>query len=722
MSVRVLVLAVIAATLLAAGSDSPASADPTCTDSWTNAAGGAWSNPGNWSSGVPTPTSQVCITLAGTYAVEITAADGTETVAGFAIGGASGTQTLQIDATAQLIVNGISENQANGAISNQGTFLVPSNQTFNQGQGTTSGNAITISNAFLNFTSGIGGASSFLITNVGNSVLSGSLTMTESVELSSATVTWNGPFTNAGTISAAGTSALSVTGGVSNLGLIRAEAGSSGLLQLSGTFLNLAGGAGGIVDNGAVTFSGSLANTGSIVVGGGATFTNNGVVSNSVGGSIANSGDFIVTSNNTFNEGLGSVTGNAITISNAFLNFTSSSGGPSSFAITNIGSSIVTGTIAVAETLILLPGATESGSLTNNGTIDSMATSAGTFINGSVINNGTFRAESGHATTITGDFSQSSGGTLRIDIGDPTNFGRLTISGTATLDGQLNVITSGFTPSAGAAFAVIHSTGARSGEFAGYTYTGQTYTPQYLANGLTLVVGSLAPTLTSIAVTPANPSIANGASRQFTATGTYSDGSTADITAAVTWASGSTGVATISAAGSAHGVGPGTSTISATLDAVSGSTVLAVVAPTLTSIAVTPANPSIANGASRQFTATGTYSDGSTADITATVKWASGSTGVATISAGGLARGVGPGRSTISATLDAVSGSTVLTVVAPPPDEQCGDAGESRDHQRHESAAHRDGHLFGQRGRGDRGRDSHRHHRCQQQHRRGKPD
>ena len=46
-----------------------------------------------------------------------------------------------------------------------------------------------------------------------------------------------------------------------------------------------------------------------------------------------------------------------------------------------------------------------------------------------------------------------------------------------------------------------------------------------------------APTLTSIAVTPANPTISTGGgTQQFTATGTYSDLSTQNITTQVTWA------------------------------------------------------------------------------------------------------------------------------------------------------------------------------------------
>jgi hypothetical protein len=95
---------------------------------------------------------------------------------------------------------------------------------------------------------------------------------------------------------------------------------------------------------------------------------------------------------------------------------------------------------------------------------------------------------------------------------------------------------------------------------------------------------------------------------------------------------------------------------------VSGSTSLTVSAPTLVSIAVTPANPTITSGADQQFTATGTYSDSTTADLTSTLTWASGTTSVATITTNGLAHAVAPGQSTISATLGTVSGSTTLTV------------------------------------------------------------
>ena len=173
-------------------------------------------------------------------------------------------------------------------------------------------------------------------------------------------------------------------------------------------------------------------------------------------------------------------------------------------------------------------------------------------------------------------------------------------------------------------------------------------------------------TLTSIAVTPTNPSIKAGASQQFTATGTYSDNSTQDITAQATWASGTMSVATITSGGNATGVAAGTSVITATLNGVSGNSSLTVIG--LSSIAVTPLNPSVALGLTQQFTATGTYSDNSTQDITSQVTWNSATQGVATISAAGLASTVMQGTSDITATLGGItSPPSTLTVTAPVP-------------------------------------------------------
>ena len=181
-------------------------------------------------------------------------------------------------------------------------------------------------------------------------------------------------------------------------------------------------------------------------------------------------------------------------------------------------------------------------------------------------------------------------------------------------------------------------------------------------------------TLTSIAVTPSNPGIVAGTTEQFTATGTFSDNSTQDLTSQVTWASADASVATVSniagSRGLATALAAGTSTISATLGTVTGSTLLTVTAATLDSIAVTPANPSLAVGRSRQFTAMGSFSNGTTQDLTTQVTWASANTALATISnapgSQGLASALATGTSSITATLGTVTGTTVLTVVPAP--------------------------------------------------------
>lgn len=184
-------------------------------------------------------------------------------------------------------------------------------------------------------------------------------------------------------------------------------------------------------------------------------------------------------------------------------------------------------------------------------------------------------------------------------------------------------------------------------------------------NGNVIVVG---PALESLAVTPADSSLAIGAARAMHATGTFSDASTADVTGSVTWTSSVPARATITAAGIARGVAVGAVTLTAQQGAVMGSTSLTVTPIELISIAVTPATPSVVAGQTQQFTATGTYTDLSTMNVTTAATWASSAFAVATIAnvAGskGLATTVAGGTTTISATIGAVVGNTVLTSTA----------------------------------------------------------
>jgi len=180
----------------------------------------------------------------------------------------------------------------------------------------------------------------------------------------------------------------------------------------------------------------------------------------------------------------------------------------------------------------------------------------------------------------------------------------------------------------------------------------------------TLQVNSAATNLASISVSPTASSLPVNTSQQFTATGTYKDGSSRDLTALVSWASTFSSIATVDVTGVATGMSAGSTTISASLGGVTGSTSLTVTAPTISSIVITPDGLTLGIGIGQQYTATAIYSDGSTQDLVSGVTWSSSATGVATINSSGLATTVRAGTATITAKVGSFTDTTQLTVVA----------------------------------------------------------
>ena len=193
---------------------------------------------------------------------------------------------------------------------------------------------------------------------------------------------------------------------------------------------------------------------------------------------------------------------------------------------------------------------------------------------------------------------------------------------------------------------------------------------------LTATVGSVPPatlsftvspaTITAMTITPAAPSIPKGMNTQCTVRGTFSDTSTQDLTFDANWASSASVVASVSDAASSKGfakaLGVGTSTITATFDGISGTTLLTVTEVVLQSIAVSTANPSILSLSSASFKAIGYYSDGTTGDITSLAAWTSSRPDIATIAASGAATTLLQGTTSISATLGGISGTANLKV------------------------------------------------------------
>src|SRR5208283_4480253 len=130
--------------------------------------------------------------------------------------------------------------------------------------------------------------------------------------------------------------------------------------------------------------------------------------------------------------------------------------------------------------------------------------------------------------------------------------------------------------------------------------------------------GMCKPTLQTIAVTPANPSLASGLSMPFYATGSYGDGSTHDLTTSASWSTDNSGAASITASGLATALTSGSTNVFAALGSLQGSTTLAV-KPSLVSIQVNPASPFASVGGVQAFTAIGTFNDGSTQNLTTSV-------------------------------------------------------------------------------------------------------
>lgn len=89
-------------------------------------------------------------------------------------------------------------------------------------------------------------------------------------------------------------------------------------------------------------------------------------------------------------------------------------------------------------------------------------------------------------------------------------------------------------------------------------------------------VVNVVPQLISIAVAPVNAAIGVGKTVQYSAYGTYSDGSSQNLTSSVTWSSANVKIATIASGGLATGVKAGTTTIMATIGAVTGGSSLTV--------------------------------------------------------------------------------------------------------------------------------------------------
>lgn len=157
-----------------------------------------------------------------------------------------------------------------------------------------------------------------------------------------------------------------------------------------------------------------------------------------------------------------------------------------------------------------------------------------------------------------------------------------------------------------------------------------------------------------------------GLTRQFQATGNFSDGSSRNLSDEVLWFSSDNALASVDAAGLVTALKPGTVNIQAALQSQQSSAPLTISAALLESIDIEPDNAELPKGLELRYTATGHYSDLSSRDISEEVIWRSSSTTVGSISnapgSQGLARGLSLGNTRISAELGGQQFETGLDV------------------------------------------------------------
>ncbi|WKW13347.1 Ig-like domain-containing protein [Pseudogemmatithrix spongiicola] len=133
----------------------------------------------------------------------------------------------------------------------------------------------------------------------------------------------------------------------------------------------------------------------------------------------------------------------------------------------------------------------------------------------------------------------------------------------------------------------------------------------------------------------------------------------------VTWTSSNPSVASVSDQGVVTGVGAGTVTITAVVEAIVGQMTLTVSLAPIASITVSGPGSSVVVGQSLNLTATARSSSGQALSGRSFV-WATSDAAVATVSSAGIVTGVAAGTATISASAEGVSGSMAVSVSAIP--------------------------------------------------------
>lgn len=143
---------------------------------------------------------------------------------------------------------------------------------------------------------------------------------------------------------------------------------------------------------------------------------------------------------------------------------------------------------------------------------------------------------------------------------------------------------------------------------------------------------------------------------------TRADSTSEDVTGLVAWSADDPSIVTVDATGLVTAVGLGTGSIRARLADLEGQAITAVQLPPVQRVEVAPVNPTLADGATQQLTATAVFQGGLRLDVTGEALWVAGSPTIATVSPLGLVTAVAPGQGVVTARYSFRTGGTLVTV------------------------------------------------------------
>ncbi len=435
--------------------------------------------------------SPATLTLQGTSTMNTGTINGSGTLAVASTGTLSftgiGTQTINptVNVAGALSLNNSAGNTTIPNLINTGTVTVTQGQTnVTNGSSTAPGMLVTNGAAVLkilnntNFANS--GAMSGTFVVAGQVTQSGALTIPGSLQMGDGATL--GHFAGSGSISITGTlTDTSVSGSVFD---ISATVGSAGTMNLTDNGIEFKN---GLTNNGITTLTLSGLNVLKIT---GSTFTNNGTLN--LQGNISGTG-------NVSNAAAGTIT---VTASQSI-----------TCPVANAGNvTLQSGvTLACSGGYVQSAGTSQItlGGLTSNTTLNggNLKLSQNCTLTGSLTNTGgAISFLSRGKLAITTNYTQGSAGSFATTISGTAvgNFDQLVVTGSATLNGALNVSLSAYAPVPSDTFAVITSAGVTS-TFTSYSPGTSNLTPSYSGTAVTLINTVIPnPVPTSTTLSPAS--------------------------------------------------------------------------------------------------------------------------------------------------------------------------------------------------------------------------